>query len=173
MSKNIINQFLNLFWTFLFFTPVVWYWWVIGLNTAGYVSLVISGIPLFIPYKLLKKLTFFDQPKRYEEWGVKTIRWFAQDGTLANKFKTARGEAQPRIRNAKQGQRYLTTIAMYERFHWMCLIFFFLSSIQAFAQGQILLGILITLANIPFNWGSLMLQQYNTLRIHAFLSRSQ
>lgn len=171
MSKNIVNQFLNLFWTVLFFAPVVWYWYLIGLDGWWYAFLVICGAAVFLPKKTLERLTFSKHPKHFEKWGVRTVRWFAQDGTWASQFKANNGQGKARIRNAKQAQQYLKTIAMYERFHWMCLVFFLLSSIHAFAQGEILLGILITLANVPFNWGSLILQQYNKLRILAFLSR--
>jgi|SRR5690606_5753097 len=173
MSKNAINQILNLFWTILFFAPVVWYWYRTGLNLYWYLFLLMSALPVLLPYKHIEALTFFDSPKPYEKLGVKTIRWFAQDGTWASGFKTDKGETTARIRSARQAQQYLATIAMYERFHWMCLIFFFLSSVHAFAQSEITLGILITLANVPFNWGSVILQQYNKLRIRAFLARSQ
>lgn len=173
MSKNIVNHFLNLFWTVLFFAPVVWYWYLTGLDSWWYAFLLISGVAIFAPKKILEGLTFSKRPKHFEKWGVKTVRWFAQDGTWASQFKTNTGQGKARIRNAKEARQYLKTIEMYERFHWMCFIFFLLSSFHAFAKGQILLGLLITLANLPFNWGSLILQQYNKLRIRAVLSRPQ
>ncbi|MCB0710093.1 MAG: hypothetical protein KDC15_11960, partial [Chitinophagaceae bacterium] len=68
--------------------------------------------------------------------------------------------------------QYLSTIAMNERFHWMCFVFFMLSSIYAFTQGIILLGFLMFLANIPYNVASLLLQQYNKLRILKIASNN-
>jgi hypothetical protein len=84
MSKNFVNQLLNLFWTALFFAPLLWYWQRTGLDSLWYLFLTVSAIPIFLPYKLLGKITFFDRPSLYERSGVKIIRWFAQDGTWAS-----------------------------------------------------------------------------------------
>lgn len=164
MKKQLANQILNIFWTGLCFTPVVWYWYKQGLDIWCYMFLVIVVLVAFLPKKVIENLDFFQHRRQYEKWGVKFIQRFAQDGRWASQFN----KSSRVIKDVRQATQYLTTIAMYERFHWMCFVFFLLSSIHAFTQGIILLGFLMFLANIPYNVASLLLQQYNKLRIMKF-----
>jgi len=164
MKKQLANQLLNFFWTGLCFSPLVWYWYKQGLDIWWYIFLTIAILVAFLPKKYIEKLDFFQQRRQYEKWGVKFIQRFAQDGRWANQFK----KGSRVIKDVRQAKQYLTTIAMYERFHWMCFVFFTLSFIHAFTRGEILLGFLIFLANIPYNLASLLLQQYNKLRIMKF-----
>ncbi len=168
MKKQLANQLLNIFWTGLCFTPLVWYWYKQGLNIWWYIFSAIAILVAFLPKKNIEKLDFFKYRKQYEKWGVKFIHRFVQDGHWANQFK----KGSRVIKDVRQAKQYLTTIAMYERFHWMCFVFFLLSSIHAFIQGVIYLGCLMFLANIPYNVASLLLQQYNRLRIIKFASNN-
>ena len=118
----------------------------------------------FLPPKIIENFDFFQHRRQYEKWGAKFIQRFAQNGHWASHFN----KNNKVIKNVRQATQYLTTIAMYERFHWTCFFFFLLSSIHAFTQGIIFLGFLMFLANIPYNVASLLLQQYNKLRIMKF-----
>jgi hypothetical protein len=164
MKRQLANQTLNIFWTGLCFTPVVWYWSKQALDIWGYIFLTIAVLVAFLPQKIIGNLHFFQHRRQYEKWGAKFIQWFTQDGRWAGQFN----KSNRVIKNVRQATQYLTTISMYERFHWMCFVFFLLSSLHAFTQGIILLGFLMFFANIPYNVASLLLQQYNRLRIMKF-----
>ncbi|MBN8856277.1 MAG: hypothetical protein BGO55_17325 [Sphingobacteriales bacterium 50-39] len=166
MNKSLVNQVLNVFWTLLCFAPIVWYWYLQGLHMWSYLFMAFSVSITTLPETMFEKLRFFKHRRQYEKWKIKAVRWFVQDGTLAKKFNKS-SEQSFFITTIAQAKQYLTTISMYERFHWMCLLFFLLSSIHSFVLGKILLGVLITLANIFYNFASLMLQQYNKLRINS------
>ena len=168
MKKQLVNQILNIFWTGLCFTPIVWYWYKHGLDIWWYIFLIIAFLVAFLPKKIIENLNFFQNRRQYEKWGVKFIQQFVQDGRWANWFN----KSSRMIKDARQATQYLSTIAMNERFHWMCFVFFMLSSIYAFTQGIILLGFLMFLANIPYNVASLLLQQYNKLRILKIASNN-
>lgn len=166
MKKQLINQILNIFWTGLCIGPVVWYWYSQGLDFWWYIILFIAFIVAFLPRKIIESLNIFNNRRQYEKWGVKLIQQFVQGGRWVSRLD----KRDRAIKDVRQATHYLTTIAMYERFHWMCFVFFLLSSIHASIHGVIHWGFLIFLANIPYNVASLLLQQYNRLRITAFVS---
>jgi hypothetical protein len=170
MTKNVINQLLNLFWTSLCFAPIVWYWYQNKLDFWWYLFLAMALTSLFLSKKTLEKLTFFKRRRQYEKWQVKSVRWLAQNGTFANRFGKEK-ERDLQIKNIIQAKRYLKTIAMYERYHWMCLIFFLFTSIHALVAGKLLLSLLTMMANAIYNLASILLQQYNKMRIMILIAR--
>ena len=99
----------------------------------------------------------------YEKIGVKQIRKFVQNGDLVKSI-TPKPKQQV-VNNLSQAQRYMKTIAMYERFHWVCFAFFLLTAILCFYEGRVEPGLMIMAANLLYNAGSILLQQYNKIRI--------
>lgn len=160
IMKNTLNQVLNISWTLLAFFPVCFYWWNQGIDWTFYAFLGASLLAGCLPQKIYDQFSVSSEPNAYLNLGVKTIRRFTQDGN----FK----------RNKLQGMRnYLNTIAMYERYHFICLIFFKCSSVYACLNEHILLGFIIFLANVIYNVCPILLQQYNRLRIINILTRLQ
>jgi hypothetical protein len=154
------NQVINFSWTILAFFPVCFYWWNQGVDWAFYAFLAVSLIAGCLPQKIYNQLSMGTDPAAYINLGVRTIRKFVQDGG----FK----------RNKLQGMRsYLNTIAMYERYHFICLVFFKCSSVYACLHEHIILGLLIFLVNVVYNVCPILLQQYNRLRIVNILTRMQ
>lgn len=101
-------------------------------------------------------------PKFYERFGVKIIRRFVQDGDIASKSLRSGGRV---IMNKARAQKYLNTIEMYERYHFLCLIFFLLTSLHAAANSRIAAALIIAACNIIYNVYPMLLQQYNKARI--------
>ena len=95
--------------------------------------------------------------------GVKSIRKFVQNGDIVNAMTDKQKHAS--IKGRSQAKQYLKTIAMYERFHWICFTFFLLTAISCFLKGYVKLGVAVTAANLLYNLGSILLQQYNGIRI--------
>jgi hypothetical protein len=108
---------------------------------------------------------FMLSPSRnfYEKIGVKQIRRFVQNGDVVNALTTR--ERQATIYNLSRARQYLKTISMYERFHWVCFIFFLLTGIICFYIGRVELGFMVIVANLLYNVSSILLQQYNKIRI--------
>jgi hypothetical protein len=101
-------------------------------------------------------------PKFYERFGVKTIRRFVQDGDIASKRLRSEGRV---IMNKARAQKYLQTIEMYERYHFLCFVFFLLTSFHAAANSKAAAALIIAACNIIYNVYPLLLQQYNKARI--------
>ncbi|PWT74248.1 MAG: hypothetical protein C5B59_11535 [Bacteroidetes bacterium] len=165
MKKNIFNQSLNFFWTILSFIPVILFWAKEGLNWYFYVSLAVSFVFGFLPEKIINSFRPSSSRKFYERMGVKAVRKFVQNGDVAN----AVGKTSL-INNISQARQYLKTIAMYERFHWICLCFFLLTAILCFVRGEAGFGFLVLGANLLYNLTSISLQQYNKIRIKKIVS---
>ena len=101
--------------------------------------------------------------------GVKTFRKLVQEGNHRWSTKTK----IKNVTNKMEAIRFLGKTDMYERFHWGCLIFFLFSSLHCFVHGKLIYGILITAANAVYNIPTILLQQYNRLRIEAMLEREE
>lgn len=163
-KRDILNQIINFFWTALCFTPVFWFWFQEGIdNIYFYLFLGVALLFGVLPEKILNKFTISADKKVYEKYGIKFIRKFVQNGDIVNSHSKTLGATA--IKDKAQARKYLKTIAMYERYHWICLLFFLLTSIYGFLNGRLLFGISISIANLLYNLIPIFLQQYNKIRI--------
>lgn len=129
-----MNQLINFFWTIICFAPVLAYWF--KAFDAGWLitAIGVSLLSLLIPAKRLQ-LSYW--PKFYEAIGVRLIRRFVQNGDWANRRSRAKDPEYKHIRNRGHAQAYKHTIAMYERFHMLCLVFFFFTAILPYLMAII------------------------------------
>jgi len=145
------------------FAPVVWFWIKHDIGRYFYLFLALSLIIAILPERIFIALSLSSRRRVYEKLGVKKIRRLVQNGTVVN--AVTNGQKRLVVTGVFQAKQYLKTIAMYERFHWVCFTFFLLTTIRCFCVGDIKLGLAITAANILYNVCSILLQQYNKLRI--------
>lgn len=163
-KRDILNQIINFFWTAFCFSPVFWFWFQEGIDSIYFY--VFLGVALFfgaLPGKILCKFTLSADKKVYEKYGIKFIRKFVQNGDIVN--SRTNGLGAPSIKGKDKARDYLKTIAMYERYHWICLLFFLLTTIYGFFNEHFLLGFSILAANFLYNLIPIFLQQYNKIRI--------
>jgi len=169
-----LNLIINLFWTITCVIPLSWYWGVhFAENRSPWdliITIILSLLVYLIPNKWLNSLNLSKQRKTYEKFGLKTFRYFVQDGTLVNRLQNRK--TNPRIiRNREQALKYLKTIGIQERFHYCFLVLFSLTTLCAFFAARPILGLFILLSNILYNVYPILLQQYNRLRIDNFSQR--
>lgn len=150
-----VNQAVNLFWTILCFAPVLSYWLQTNYITSFWWFIGVSMLSLIIPVSWLQ---LSSQPKFYEKAGVKFIRKFVQNGDY---FK----QKIRLISNYNTALKYRNTIYMYERYHFLCLVFFLQTCIHAIITERYLLSAIIWIANLVYNCCPLLLQQYNFARL--------
>ncbi|HTQ63333.1 MAG TPA: hypothetical protein VMI12_00975 [Puia sp.] len=165
--QAVVNQLLNFFWTILCFAPVIYFWWLAGIHLNFYLFLIISAIIGIIPQKKLDFFLLSHNRKFYEKIGVKYIRKFVQNGDFAAAMSGSR--TNHLIKTTSQAGQYLKTIDMYERYHWICFCFFFLTTIYCFSSGYLKLGFVLVVANLLYNISSILLQQYNKIRIRKII----
>jgi hypothetical protein len=152
-----MGQVINAFWTLLCFLPVAAMWLRYGSQNQLWIIIGLSFAALAIPSRwlLLSK-----DPTFYQQLGVRFIRKFVQNGDGYKRKKI--------IHDAASAISYMSTIRMYERFHFFCLIFFFMSTIDGLIYSQYLTAALIVVANVIYNVCPLFLQQYNYVRLIRF-----
>jgi len=168
-KQEIANQFINFFWTILCFAPVLYFWMISGINLYFYLFLLIAFIVGVLPKKILDLFLLSTNKKFYEKLGVKKIRKLVQNGDFVRTL--GGGQTNQVIKGPSQARQYLKTIAMYERYHWICLVFFLLTTIYSFLKSYFALGFSIIAANLLYNVSSILLQQYNRIRITKVMGR--
>jgi hypothetical protein len=160
-----MNQFINFFWTALGFAALFAYWFSVGLSAWLYLFVGLSIIPAFLSRSFFYRAQLSNNTKFYERLGVRFIRKFVQHGDFANRLARKSHPAHPGIRRIVNAEGYLSTIMMYERYHFICLIFFLLTSIMAMAEGRYLIALLILISNVVYNCYPILLQQFNRIRV--------
>lgn len=138
-------------------------WFIIGIS--------ISLLSALLPKKFYNHLQFSNNRGFYEKLGVKTVRKFVQNGDFSKKLSASKDSSI--IESVKDAKRYLQTIEMYNRFHWVCFLFFLLSTIHAIWKNQIAMSFAILLVNILYNMTAILIQQYNGMRSKKILDLNE
>ncbi|NJO01932.1 MAG: hypothetical protein HC880_09780 [Bacteroidia bacterium] len=165
MKKQHLNQFINLFWTALCCIPLVVYWFQADAHLWLYVFLGLSLLVACLPIKFYRRIQLSNKSRFYESLGVKLARKFTQNGDLVNRLVRKNNPTHRIIKNRHQSLRYRKTMMMYEKYHYLGLIFFFLTALHALLNLKIGAAIWITLLNIVYNIYPILLQQYNKIRL--------
>lgn len=150
------NQLLNVAWTVIGFIPLSLFWFDEKTGIAFYIFLLFSFAAGCLPERIYIQLHFSKDLKKYEALGVKSLKKFVQHGD----FK----------RNGIRAlNSYLQKLSMFERYHYICLVFMLASSIYACLNQHISFGLFIFLSNLFYNVYPILLQQYNRTRINRIL----
>ncbi|HTQ28290.1 MAG TPA: hypothetical protein VMI35_09185 [Puia sp.] len=166
--REIYNQSINSFWTACCFLPVGWFWFYNGPDRRLYWFIGVSLLVSVLPQKFLDLFQLSTQRKVYERLGVKIIRRLVQNGDWVK--AGTRANSLQLIQDTNGAKKYLNTLAMYERFHCCCFLFFLLTAVYAWYRDHTMLAIGIMVTNLLYNVSAILLQQYNRLRIKRVLS---
>jgi hypothetical protein len=163
-----MNQAINFFWTILCFIPVIGFWMDAGAMQLLYVLIFISFLSLTVPARVLQ---LSSNPKFHERLGIKFIRKFVQNGEYANRLIRKRKPQYKLIKGKAHAASYMGTVKMYERYHFLCFIFFLLTDVFALLTREYGFFIIIFIANIIYNISPILLQQYNRARVFRVINR--
>ena len=162
--RQALNQLLNLFWTVVCCMPVILYW--VAADRSWLLPVAALSIPgIFVSSKLYQ---LSRRTSLYRSLGVKWVRFFVQDGGLIGRL-TGKSTERRIITNKTRGRKYLKTIIMYERFHFLCFLFFTFTTLHAIAYGNLKMALIITGCNIIYNIYPLLLQQFNRIRLERMV----
>ena len=170
-QNEIINQTLNFFWTIGCFLPVLLFWMGRTPDVWLYGSVLCSIAIGFLPGSFFKLLQLSQNPRFYKKYGVTVIRRYVQNGDLINRLYRQKSPQYKVIKDPRKIYNYRKTIAMYERYHFTCFVFFLLTTILSLITHHYTIAILITGCNIIYNVCPIFLQQYNRLRIQILKGR--
>jgi len=162
---QIYNQIINLFWTTVCFLPIVRLWYLYFHPTILIVSLAVSFLPVLIPTKYFGMLQISRNRKFYESLSIKALQSLTQDGKLVSTLADKENQHYRIIKTRVVHKSYKSQIALYERYHIICLAFFSISFVYAIKQQAFLISFLILFSNIIYNIIPILIQQYNKLRL--------
>jgi hypothetical protein len=162
----IINQNINLFYTAVFFFPIIVFWFryyslPVLLIFAGFSTGVFFLPPEFYSFFQLSRSKTF-----YERFAIHKFQHLTQNGKYSQQLiKYFTGENQLGFK--KQNIRQLSSqIRTFESFHWACFLFFMATFIYAFSRAAYISALLIFVANIFYNIIPILIQQYNRTRLN-------
>jgi len=162
---QIYNLIVNLLWTTVCFAPIILLWYLDYNPTILFASLGFTFLVFLIPAKYFDTLQISRSRKFYESLSIKTLQSLTQDGKLISAFAKQRNKNYRLIKTRVLHKNFKSQIAIYERFHFVCLVFFLVSFAYAIYQQVFLLSTLILMANIIYNIIPILIQQYNKLRL--------
>ena len=168
---GLYNMIPNVVWTVINFAPVYFLYALPGNLHYLWITIAISLVGYFLPVSFYNRLQVSSSIRTYNKLGIRIVRKYAQDGDLITRLirKKHPGYKPHILSNFK---KHIGKTYFYEKFHFVCLLFFLLTTVLAFMQGKIILGILIAIANILYNIYPILLQQYNRLRIMLLLKHT-
>lgn len=169
---GLYNMIPNIVWSLINFAPVYFFYALPGNLHYLWIAIVISLAGYLLPVSFYSYLQLSNSIRTYNKLGIRIVRKYAQDGDLINKlirkkYPGYKPHIQPNFK------KHIGKTYFYEKFHFVCLLFFLLTTAFAFMQGNIILGILIMIANILYNVYPILLQQYNRLRIMLLLKHTR
>lgn len=162
----LLNQTLNLIWTFLAFIPVFMLWYANFNAITLLTSILLSLILTVIIQKAGIHLPLSNKRQFYEKLGVKQFQKFTQDSYYISKLAKKTGGKKSFFRRNNYSTQ-IKKIRMYEQYHLLCFLFFSFSSLIGIYSHYIIYAMLVTLANIIYNIIPLLIQQYNRIRLAA------
>jgi hypothetical protein len=169
-----LNQSINVLWTLASFVVVGSYWGDYlaenGSLWSLYTIIVISIVAYSIPDQWLSAIALSNKPQTYERIGIRIVLWLVQDGKLVSRIERAWSSKSRSNISFKRVAAHLKTIAIAERFHCSCFVFFGLSTVSALSMGKVSAALFITLWNILYNVYPILLQQYIRLRINNIIA---
>ena len=146
------NALINVVWTIVGFFPICLFWYPEGISFTFYIFLFISFLAGCLPERTYISLHISKNIKVFEKLGVRSVRRFMQTVDFnKNKGKGIKG--------------YLKKLSMFERYHYMCFVFFQATAFYACFQQKLILALLITCINLIYNIFPILVQQYNKIRI--------
>jgi hypothetical protein len=164
------NQLVNAFWSILNFSPIGYFWFVGMTPYWFYTFLAVSVVTGFLPDSFFTMIRVGHTTSRYNKLGIRLVKRYTQDGDVVNALIRKRFPDYTPIR-AMSVPQHLSKSSVNERFHFMCLVFFLLTTLYALVNGLWWWALIISLNNLFFNVYPIMLQQYNRLRFEQLQKR--
>lgn len=163
------NMVPNLVWTIIHFTPVCLFWYTEESLLTLYFFIPSSFIPIIFKKRFLDTLQLTKDPGIYKKLGVASMVNFIQNGVIINKLIKKKFPQYKAVRHNRTSIAALVhTTYLFEKFHWICLVFFFETTVYAFAVNSLVWACCIFLLNITYNIYPILLQQYIRLKLQLF-----
>ena len=168
------NMVPNLFWSILNLVPVSVYCFNHVEQKNLYLFLAVSLFPLLVKRSFLDKIQISKSAANYQKLGVPVVNRFAQNGAIINNLMKRKFPGYRSVTSRKSSiAALINQTYVFEKFHWILFIFFFLIIIYAILNRQVVWACVIFVNNTLYNFYPNLLQQYIRLKLRLSLQKNQ
>lgn len=162
------NTLPNVFWSVLCLVPITVFCYTLMPPVWFYVFLALSLVPLFLPNALFDQMQVGKTTSVYKRLGVEVVNRLAQNGGLINKRIRKKFPAYRTVTaNRASIHKRIRETYVYEKFHFLLFVFFFLSMVYALGKGHWGWAAVLGVTNLVYNVYPNLLQQYIRLKLKA------
>jgi hypothetical protein len=163
-ALTLLNQSINVFWTVIFFAPVLAYWISYYDLKSLLIILGLGIIPYFIPFRFFNLFQLSKSRRFYESVYIHQFQKITQNGAFIKRLQS-RVAGKPNFKQMRDERKgLLNNIAIYEKYHWSCLVIFIGTTFFAAKQASWRIALIISVANVFYNITPILIQQYNKSR---------
>ncbi|MGN6530284.1 MAG: hypothetical protein ACTHK0_00845 [Ginsengibacter sp.] len=168
------NMIPNVVWSLICFTPVSVFCY--SFMNAGLfaIFLTASMISIFLPKSFFHSLQFGKTESFYKKTGVVFLNKFTQNGEIINALIRRKYPAYKILSKKNFSiQKLLQQTYLFEKFHFLMLIFFTFTTGYALFQKQYGWAFIMMVTNVIYNFYPILLQHYIRLRIIQFFKQKE
>jgi hypothetical protein len=172
---NWYNMIPNVVWSVLNLLPISFYCYNKVDHRSLYIFIALSVIPGFFPNSFYDRIQVGRTTRIYKRVGVGFVNKLAQNGTIINHLVRKKFPGYKMIIHRRSSiTKLVQQTYMFEKFHFIMLIFFILITSYALVKNHFWWAIIISLTNLLYNIYPNLLQQYIRLklRLHNKTQRS-
>jgi hypothetical protein len=159
------NAVPNVLWSVLSLTPLVVFCYQYVARPWLYGLIALSLLTYAWPAAWLRRLQLSAAPTVYRQLRVPALNHLTQHGTLVNRLLRHRYPQYRHLPPRADAAKLVRATYHLERFHWVLLVFFLLTTGYALALGHVGWAGLLTLLNVGYNLYPIWLQQYLRIRL--------
>lgn len=165
-SVAIYNMIPNLFWSVMNLLPVAVFCYEHVPLRLLYVFIGISLLTILLPWSFFDRIQLAKNLKVYKRLGVHHVNRFTQNGTIVNTLIRRKYPSYKVVSLSKvQWKKLIQQTYIFEKFHFMMLVFFTIIMVYALANAYYGWAVIIMLCNLIYNVYPNWLQQYIRLRL--------
>lgn len=161
----IVNQSINIFYTAIFFSPVICFWKDYYTTVFLKITLYLTILTFFLPSRVYTFLQVSQSSKFYRKIGIPKFQQLTQQGNLAQKLTKYFGGNSSLLSKEQKVDKLKRQISTFESFHCACLLFFVLTASYALFHQSLIFFFTIIVSNIFYNVIPILIQQYNRIRL--------
>jgi len=166
------NQSVNMFWSVVNLFPLSWFCYRWMEPKWLYFFIAISLLSGFLPASFYYAMQLGKTTSVYKKIGIRFIKKFTQDGDFVNRLIRSKFPEYRLVDSKSSVKRQFKKAFLNERFHFIMLSFFLLTTFYALVHGYIWWVVILTVTNIIYNIYPIFLQQYLRIRLMELMKRS-
>jgi len=166
---NWYNVIPNVVWSVLNLVPVSIYCYQNVTHKSLYIVIAASVIPVFFPNSFFDRIQVGRTTRIYKRLGVGFVNKLAQNGTIINHLVRKKFPNHKMIIYQRSSiGKLLQQTYMFEKFHFIMLVFFILITLHALVKKNFWWATIVSASNVVYNIYPNLLQQYIRVKLMLY-----